>query len=124
MRAHRRRPAGRAGDARVRIRRDGTARAGFGARARALRHRARSGFRRGARAGRADPRRAGAHASRRAAASSLTMARTRTILDRFTAWSPVFLLGGLAALTYWLDSQVQPPPPRRDGSERHDPDIY
>ena len=45
-------------------------------------------------------------------------------LDRATAWSPVLLLGGLAALTYWLDSQVQPPAPRRDGSERHDPDIY
>jgi lipopolysaccharide export system protein LptC len=49
---------------------------------------------------------------------------TRTILDRITAWSPVLLLGSLAALTYWLDSQVQPPAPRRDGSERHDPDIY
>lgn len=50
--------------------------------------------------------------------------RTRSLLDRLTAWSPVLLLGGLAALTYWLDAQVQPPPPRRDGSERHDPDIY
>ena len=50
--------------------------------------------------------------------------RTRSLLDRATAWSPVLLLGGLAALTYWLDAQVQPPPPRRDGSERHDPDIY
>ena len=50
--------------------------------------------------------------------------RTRSILDRITAWSPVLLLGSLAALTYWLDSQVQPPAPRRDGSERHDPDIY
>jgi lipopolysaccharide export system protein LptC len=49
--------------------------------------------------------------------------RTRTILDRITAWSPVLLLGSLAALTYWLDSQVQPPASRRDGSERHDPDI-
>jgi lipopolysaccharide export system protein LptC len=48
----------------------------------------------------------------------------RSLLDRATAWSPVLLLGGLAALTYWLDAQVQPPPPRRDGSERHDPDIY
>src|SRR5215218_5070345 len=48
----------------------------------------------------------------------------RSVLDRITAWSPVLLLGGLAALTYWLDAQVQPPPPRRDGSERHDPDIY
>jgi lipopolysaccharide export system protein LptC len=51
-------------------------------------------------------------------------ARTRSLLDRATAWSPVLLLGGLAALTYWLDAQVQAPPPRRDGSERHDPDIY
>jgi len=41
--------------------------------------------------------------------------RARSILDRITAWSPVLLLGSLAALTYWLDSQVQPPPPRRDG---------
>ena len=40
------------------------------------------------------------------------------------AWSPVLLLGGLAALTYWLDAQVQPPPPRRDGSARHDPDLF
>jgi len=51
-------------------------------------------------------------------------ARTRSLLDRATAWSPVLLLGGLAALTYWLDAQVQPPAPRRDGTERHDPDIY
>ena len=50
--------------------------------------------------------------------------RARSILDRITAWSPVLLLGGLAALTYWLDSQVQPPAARRDGTERHDPDIY
>jgi lipopolysaccharide export system protein LptC len=49
---------------------------------------------------------------------------TRVLLDRATAWSPVLLLGALAALTYWLDSQVQPPAPRRDGSERHDPDIF
>ncbi|MFO1415094.1 MAG: LPS export ABC transporter periplasmic protein LptC [Burkholderiales bacterium] len=52
------------------------------------------------------------------------MTPKRTLLDRLTAWSPVFLLGGLAAFTYWLDAQVQPPPPRRDGSARHDPDIY
>ncbi|MCC6193578.1 MAG: LPS export ABC transporter periplasmic protein LptC [Burkholderiales bacterium] len=51
------------------------------------------------------------------------MAR-RTLLDRATGWSPVLLLGGLAALTYWLDAQVQPEPPRRDGSQRHDPDLY
>jgi lipopolysaccharide export system protein LptC len=50
--------------------------------------------------------------------------RTASFLNRLTAWSPVLLLGGLAALTYWLDSQVQAPIPRRDGSERHDADIY
>jgi lipopolysaccharide export system protein LptC len=49
---------------------------------------------------------------------------TRSWLDRATAWSPVFLLGGLAALTYWLDAQVQTPPPRRDGSARHDTDLF
>jgi lipopolysaccharide export system protein LptC len=53
------------------------------------------------------------------------MAReVRSWLDRATAWSPVLLLGGLAALTYWLDAQVQPPTPRRDGSMRHDPDLF
>ncbi len=53
------------------------------------------------------------------------MAReVRSWFDRATAWSPVLLLGGLAALTYWLDSQVQPVPPRHDGSTRHDPDLF
>ena len=49
---------------------------------------------------------------------------TRSWIDRATAWSPVLLLGGLAALSYWLDAQVQPPAPRRDGSARHDPDLF
>jgi lipopolysaccharide export system protein LptC len=40
------------------------------------------------------------------------------------AWAPVLLLGGLAALTWWLDAQVQGPPERRDGSSRHDPDVF
>ena len=48
----------------------------------------------------------------------------RKFFDRLTAWSPVLLLGGLAALTYWLDAQVAQQPPRRDGSSRHDPDLY
>jgi lipopolysaccharide export system protein LptC len=52
------------------------------------------------------------------------MNRGRVLVDRLVAWSPVLLLGGLAALTYWLDAQVQPPAPRRDGSTRHDPDLY
>lgn len=52
------------------------------------------------------------------------MDRTKLLLDRLTAWSPVLLLGGLAALTYWLDAQVQAPVLRADGNARHDPDLY
>ena len=40
------------------------------------------------------------------------------------SWSPVLLLGSLAALTYWLDAQVQADTARRDGTARHDPDMY
>ena len=52
------------------------------------------------------------------------MTPRRPRLDRLVAWSPVLLLGGLAALTYWLDAQVQMPARRDDGSSRHDPDLY
>jgi lipopolysaccharide export system protein LptC len=45
-------------------------------------------------------------------------------IDKLVAWSPVLLLGGLAALTYWLDAQIQPSNARRDGATRHDPDMY
>ena len=45
-------------------------------------------------------------------------------LDRLVAWSPVLLMGALAALTYWLNAQVRPPAPAFDGSGRHDPDIF
>jgi lipopolysaccharide export system protein LptC len=48
----------------------------------------------------------------------------RVLLDRLVSWSPVLLLGGLAALTYWLDAQIQPPRARVDGNARHDPDLY
>lgn len=51
-------------------------------------------------------------------------ANPRTFLDRITMWSPALLLGALAALTFWLDSQVEQPVPRRDGSQRHDPDTF
>jgi lipopolysaccharide export system protein LptC len=50
--------------------------------------------------------------------------RGRLLFDRAVAWSPVLLLGSLAALTYWLDAQVQAPAPRQDGTGRHDPDIF
>jgi lipopolysaccharide export system protein LptC len=52
------------------------------------------------------------------------MTTRRPRLDRLVAWSPVLLLGCLAALTYWLDAQVQKPGRRDDGSSRHDPDLY
>ena len=52
------------------------------------------------------------------------MDRSRAFLDRLVSWSPVLLLGSLAALTYWLDAQVQTSPARRDGSTRHDPDLF
>ncbi|HVK84967.1 MAG TPA: LPS export ABC transporter periplasmic protein LptC [Kofleriaceae bacterium] len=52
------------------------------------------------------------------------MDRTRLLLDRLTAWSPVLLLGGLAALTYWLDAQVQAPVNARGDAPRHEPDMY
>ena len=52
------------------------------------------------------------------------MDRTRQLLDRMTAWSPVLLLGGLAALTYWLDAQILAPTGDRTGAPRHEPDMY
>ena len=38
-------------------------------------------------------------------------------------WFALLLLALLAALTVWIDHTVQPPPPKRDGSTRHDPDY-
>jgi lipopolysaccharide export system protein LptC len=52
------------------------------------------------------------------------MTRGRAWLDRLIAWSPVFLLGAFAALTYWLNAQVQPGLAAFDGSGRHDTDLY
>ncbi len=46
------------------------------------------------------------------------------MVDRLVAWSPVMLLGGLVALTYWLDAQVQSPSTRYSGDARHDPDLF
>src|SRR5262245_54653947 len=51
------------------------------------------------------------------------MKRGARLMDRLVPWSPVVLLGSLAAFTYWLDAQVQQPT-RRDGSARHDPDLF
>ena len=38
-------------------------------------------------------------------------------------WFALILLALLAAVTLWIDRTVQPPPPKRDGSTRHDPDY-
>lgn len=43
--------------------------------------------------------------------------------ERLTAWVPLFLVGMLAALTFWLDRAVQPPARDRSATARHDPDY-
>ena len=43
--------------------------------------------------------------------------------ERLTASFPFILLVCLAALTFWLDSVVQPPARAPDASSRHDPDL-
>ncbi len=43
---------------------------------------------------------------------------------RSTHWFPVVLLALMAALTYWLERSVQATLPKKDGSQRHDPDYY
>jgi lipopolysaccharide export system protein LptC len=48
---------------------------------------------------------------------------TAPLTDRLFRFYPAVLLLALAALTFWLDRKVQPPPVPRDGSTRHDPDF-
>ena len=49
--------------------------------------------------------------------------RRQRWLERMLAWSPALLLGALAAMTYWLNTQVRPEGSATDGSGRHDPDL-
>jgi lipopolysaccharide export system protein LptC len=58
------------------------------------------------------------------AAHASPMDLSRSLLDRLVAWSPVLLLGSLAAMTYWLDAQIAAPGEPGDGARRHDPDIF
>ena len=44
-------------------------------------------------------------------------------MERYTAWFPVVLLAAFAALTFWLDRQMNPPAHSGDGKARHDPDY-
>ena len=50
--------------------------------------------------------------------------RRQAWLERLVTWSPVLLLGSLAAMTYWLNTQVRVALPDFDGSGRHDPDLF
>ena len=45
------------------------------------------------------------------------------MMQRLTTWFPVLLLAAVAAVTVWLDRQVQPPEPAGNGKARHDPDY-
>jgi lipopolysaccharide export system protein LptC len=45
------------------------------------------------------------------------------MMQRLTAWFPVVLLAAVAAVTVWLDRQVQPSERASDGKARHDPDY-
>jgi lipopolysaccharide export system protein LptC len=45
------------------------------------------------------------------------------VIQRLTAWFPVLLLAGVAAMTVWLDRHVQPPDSAPSGKGRHDPDY-
>jgi lipopolysaccharide export system protein LptC len=48
---------------------------------------------------------------------------TRRRQDRLTAWAPAYMLALLAALSYWLNIQVQAPS-ASDAKTRHDPDYF
>ena len=129
VRARRRRPARRPAARGVRLRGDGAGRAGEREAPRALRDHAPGRAGSGARGRRADPRRAGparrgrGRARLAARGAVMELGRRRT-LDRAVGWMPVLLLAGLAALTWWLDAQVQDGGQRVDGSTRHDPDMF
>jgi lipopolysaccharide export system protein LptC len=45
------------------------------------------------------------------------------MMHRITPWFPVVLLAAVAAMTVWLDQQVQPPELSHNGKARHDPDY-
>ncbi|MDR0247132.1 MAG: LPS export ABC transporter periplasmic protein LptC [Burkholderiales bacterium] len=51
------------------------------------------------------------------------MITLRDRIHRWISWSPLLLLAALAALTYWLDAQVQTPT-GRDALSRHTPDLF
>ncbi|MCL2298324.1 MAG: LPS export ABC transporter periplasmic protein LptC [Proteobacteria bacterium] len=52
------------------------------------------------------------------------MTTLRDRVHRWVSWSPLLFLAALAALTYWLDAQVQSPGAGRDALSRHTPDLF
>lgn len=54
----------------------------------------------------------------------MSVDRTQRLLDRLAAWSPMLLLAGLAALTWWLDAQVRAPAPAREKLAADAPDMF
>jgi len=55
---------------------------------------------------------------------TVPLKRARAVVDRWTAWSPAMLLAALAALTFWLDAQVQSNGPTEREGVGHAPDIF
>jgi lipopolysaccharide export system protein LptC len=47
----------------------------------------------------------------------------KVAVQRYTAWFPLLLLAALAALTFWLDRELNPAEYHRDGKNRHDVDY-
>ena len=45
------------------------------------------------------------------------------MIQRFTAWFPIVLLGAFTALTFWLDREMQLTEHQRENNARHDPDY-
>lgn len=54
----------------------------------------------------------------------MLLTRGRILLERWTAWSPAAMLAALAALTFWLDAQVQDTGGRGPRDGRHAPDLF
>lgn len=47
-----------------------------------------------------------------------------TLASRARPWLPLLPLLALLAITYWLNQQAQPEPPKADPRLRHDPDAF
>ncbi|MDR0769810.1 MAG: LPS export ABC transporter periplasmic protein LptC [Burkholderiales bacterium] len=52
------------------------------------------------------------------------MTTLRDRIHRWVSWLPLLFLAALAALTYWLNAQIQTPGGGRDATLRHTPDLF